>query len=57
MYDIPYIEACVILCEEYDFDMESIMSLIDKQLVEKIKNEAIQLNLLKEEKRFNTLPV
>jgi len=45
--DIKYMDAIVIFCEKNNVDIESIPKLISKPLKEKLKCEAMELNLLK----------
>tara|TARA_E500000318_G_scaffold25038_1_gene25076 strand:+ start:7847 stop:8113 length:267 start_codon:yes stop_codon:yes gene_type:complete len=45
--DMKYIDAIVYFCEKNNIDVESIPKLISKPLKEKIKAEAIELNLLR----------
>ena len=44
---MKYIDAIVFFCEKNNLDVESIPKLISKPLKEKLKCEAIELNLLK----------
>ena len=44
---MKYIDAIVHFCEKNNLDVESIPKLISKPLKEKIKCEAMELNLLK----------
>ena len=45
--DMNYIDAIVHFCEQNNLDVESIPKLISKPLKEKLKCEAMELNLLK----------
>jgi len=45
--DMKYMDAIVFFCEKNNIDIESIPKLISKPLKEKLKCEAIELNLLK----------
>ena len=45
--DMKYIDAIIHFCEKNNIDVESISKLISKPLKEKIKAEAIELNLLR----------
>ena len=45
--DMKYIDAIVLFCEKNNIDVESVPKLISKPLKEKIKGEAMELNLLK----------
>jgi len=45
--DMKYIDAIIHFCEKNNIDVESIPKLISKPLKEKIKAEAIELNLLR----------
>jgi len=44
---MKYIDAIVHFCEQNNIDVESIPKLISKPLKEKLKCEAMELNLLK----------
>jgi hypothetical protein len=44
---LSYMEAVIAYCEEADIDVESIKTLINKSLKEKIQSEAEELNYLK----------
>ena len=44
---MKYIDAIVHFCEQNNLDVESIPKLISKPLKEKLKCEAMELNLLK----------
>ena len=44
---MKYIDAIVYFCEQNNLDVESIPKLISKPLKEKLKCEAMELNLLK----------
>ena len=45
--DMNYIDAIVHFCEENNVDIESVPKLLSKPLKEKLKYEAMELNLLK----------
>jgi hypothetical protein len=45
--DMKYMDAIVFFCEKNNIDIESIPKLISKPLKEKLKCEAMELNLLK----------
>ena len=45
--DMKYIDAIIHFCEKNNIDIESVPKLISKPLKEKIKGEAMELNLLK----------
>ena len=45
--DMKYLDAIVLFCEKNNVDIESVPKLISKPLKEKIKGEAMELNLLK----------
>ena len=47
---ISYIDAIVWYCDQNDIDTGSISSMINKSLKEKLKEEAINLRLLKDSK-------
>jgi GMP synthase PP-ATPase subunit len=49
--DMKYIDAIVFFCEENGVDVESIPKLLSKPLKERLKCEAIDLNLLKKTSR------
>lgn len=44
---MKYIDAIIHFCEQNNLDVESIPKLISKPLKEKLKCEAMELNLLK----------
>ena len=48
---MKYIDAIVFFCEENNVDVESIPKLLSKPLKERLKCEAIDLNLLKKTSR------
>lgn len=45
--DMKYVDAIVYFCEKNIIDIESIPKLISKPLKERLKAEAMELNLLK----------
>lgn len=45
--DMRYVDAIVYFCEQNNLDIESIPKLISKPLKERLKVEAMELNLLK----------
>jgi|TARA_B100001939_G_C16900817_1_gene599880 hypothetical protein len=45
--DMKYVDAIVYFCEKNSIDIESIPKLISKPLKERLKAEAMELNLLK----------
>ena len=45
--DMDYIDAIVFFCESNGIEVESVSKIISKPLKEKLKCEAIELNLLK----------
>jgi len=45
--ELSYMEAIIEYCEDADFDIESVKPLINTSLREKIRNEAIEKNLLR----------
>jgi hypothetical protein len=47
---ISYMDAIIWYCEKNDLDVGTLNSMINKSLKEKIKNEAINLRMLKEKK-------
>jgi len=49
--DMKYIDAIVFFCEENGIDVESVPKLVTKPLKEKLKAEAMELNLLKRTSR------
>ena len=53
---ISYMDAIVWYCEHNKIEIETVTRLISKNLKEKIKEEALNANLLKE-KRGAKLPV
>ena len=44
---MKYIDAIVFFCEKNNVDIESVPKLISKPLKEKLRGEAMELNLLK----------
>ncbi len=48
---INYIEAVASVCEEFDIEVETVNKLISKQLKDKIKWDAQQLNYMKRTSR------
>ena len=51
-----YMDAIIDYCKEIDVDVGTINSMVNQSLKEKIKNEAINLKMLKE-KKGGTLPI
>ena len=47
---ITYMDAIIWYCDTNDLDVGTVNSMINKSLKEKIKNEAINLRMLKEKK-------
>lgn len=47
-YNIPYMEAVIKYCAEMEIDVESVGPLINKKLKEKIQQEAIRSNMMKQ---------
>ena len=47
---ISYMDAIIWYCDTNDLDVGTVNSMINKSLKEKIKNEAINLRMLKEKK-------
>jgi len=47
---ISYMDAIIWYCDTNDLDVGTLNSMINKSLKEKIKNEAINLRMLKEKK-------
>ncbi len=45
--EMKYVDAIVFFCEKNNVEVESIPKLVSKPLKEKLKCEAMQLNLLK----------
>ena len=45
--DMKYVDAIVFFCEKNNLDVESVPKLLTKPLKEKLKAEAMELNLLK----------
>ena len=45
--DMKYVDAIVFFCENNNLDVESVPKLISKPLKEKLRGEAMELNLLK----------
>lgn len=52
---LSYMEAIITYCEEADIDVESIKSLVNKSLKEKIQCEAEELNYFK--RKSGKLPI
>ena len=48
---MSYVDAIVHFCEQNNIDVESVPKLITKPLKEKLKGEAMELNLLKRTSR------
>lgn len=46
-FNITYMEAIINYCNEVDIDVESVGSLVNQKLKEKIQVEAEQANLMK----------
>ena len=44
---MKYLDAIIFFCEKNNLDVESVPKLISKPLKEKIKAEAMEMNLLK----------
>lgn len=42
-------------CEKFNIEFDSVQKLMSSSLKEKLYNEALELNLLKEKKTLNTL--
>ena len=53
---ISYMDAIIWYCDTNDLDVGTVNSMINKSLKEKIKDEAINLRMLKE-KRGGVLPL
>ena len=53
---VSYMDAVVDYCEKNDIDLTTVNPMINKSLKEKIKNEAVNLKMLKE-KKGGVLPV
>ena len=49
--EMKYIDAIVFFCEQNGIDVESVPKLVSKPLKEKLKAEAMELNLLKRTSR------
>lgn len=49
--DMKYIDAIVFFCEQNNIDVDSVPKLVSKPLKEKLKAEAMELNLLKRTSR------
>lgn len=52
---MSYIESIMQICEDLDIHEEDITKILDKSLISKIKEEAIDLNSLKIKRTNNTL--
>ena len=48
---MKYIDAIIFFCEKNNVDVESVTKLVSKPLKEKLKAEAMELNLLKRTSR------
>lgn len=55
--DITYMDACIEICEGIDYPIEDINKLITPILLEKIRIEASEMNLLVEKKTTSILPI
>ena len=53
---ISYMDAVILYCESNDIDVGTVNPMINKSLKEKIKNEAINLRMVKE-KKGGVLPI
>jgi len=53
---VTYMDAVVDYCEKNDIDLTTVNPMINKSLKEKIRNEAVNLKMLKE-KKGGVLPV
>lgn len=53
---VTYMDAIIDYCKENDIDVGTVNPLVNKSLKEKIKDEALNLRLLKE-KKGGVLPV
>jgi|TARA_B100000965_G_scaffold175745_1_gene146534 hypothetical protein len=53
---VSYMDAIIDYCNLNDIDVGTVKAMVNKSLKEKIKNEAVNLKMLKE-KRGGTLPV
>jgi len=53
---ITYMDAIIWYCDTNDLDVGTVNSMVNKSLKEKIKDEAMNLRMLKE-KKGGTLPV
>jgi len=49
--DMKYMDAIIFFCEKNNVDVESVPKLVSKPLKEKLKAEAMELNLLKRTSR------
>jgi hypothetical protein len=54
--DMNYIDAIIHFCDNNNIDLESVPKLLSKQLKEKLKYEATELNFLKKSSRAK-LPI
>ena len=48
---MKYMDAIIFFCEKNNVDVESVPKLVSKPLKEKLKAEAMELNLLKRTSR------
>lgn len=53
-WKVPYIDAILALCESHNIEPEAIAKFLSKPLIEKIKMEGQNLNLVQKQK--NKLP-
>ena len=53
---VTYMDAVVDYCEKNDIDLTTVNPMINKSLKEKIRNEAVNLKMLKE-KKGGVLPI
>jgi len=47
--EIPYMDACLEICDELEYPPEDVGRLISPPLYEKIRSEAVRLRLIKDE--------
>ena len=49
--NLTYVDAVVHFCEKNELEVEDIAKVLHKNILEKIKEESIQLNIIKGEKK------
>lgn len=54
---ISYIDACVMTCEEQEYQPEDIQKVVSPSIIQKIENEAHHYNLIKGGNTTSKLPI